>query len=213
MQKKRQSVVSSIALGEIFLILSMSFAIAFLLSEEVGVVSAVGETLLPGSVGYAQEAYGLAEGAATTVNSATPVLTKTPFSLTKGVGQVASGKATFGFTNPVTAGVAGSLAQGLFWGGVLYVGVKLLAPLLGVGKETTNALATAALVGGIGGGAIKASLVYFHGTAAGSPGIWSLSAGQAGFFGGLVITAVVFLLLYKKEKKQLVSFQCLPWEP
>ncbi len=233
MQKKRQGVVSSIAYGEIFLILSMSFAIAFLLSEEAGIVSAVGETLLPGSAGYAQGAYGLAEGAATTATSATPALTKSPgwifrgpqgggaggasgegFTFTKGIGQVASGKATFGFAPGGTAaGVAGSLAQGLFWGGVLFAGVKLLAPLLGVGKETTNALATAALVGGIGGGAIKAALVWHNGGIQGAGMFGKLSAGQAGFFGGLIITAVVFLLLYKKEKKQLVSFQCLPWEP
>ncbi len=205
MQKKRQRAVSSIAFGEIFLILSLSFAIAFLLSEKVGVVSADPLAGVYGSIG---------ESAATTAESNTLIGTKTggDFSLTKGIGQVASGKATLGFTNPVTAGVAGSLAQGLFWGGVLFAGVKLLAPLLGVGKETTNALATAALVGGIGGGVIKSTVVYVHGGLEGAK-IGSLTAGQAGFFGGLIITAVVFLVMYKKEKKQLVSFQCLPWEP
>src|SRR3989338_3874135 len=41
MRTKRGLMRSSVAWGEIFLIISLSFAVAFLMSEEVGVASAV----------------------------------------------------------------------------------------------------------------------------------------------------------------------------
>jgi hypothetical protein len=230
MMRKKSSVWrSGVALGEIVLIVSLSFTIAFLISEEAGVVSA------QGFIAGTSAADIMAKAAAQTSAAQSPIQTTwlqrfatqkgsigatgettsaQGFGIGKSIGDLAGGRATFGFkAGSTSAGVAGALGQGLFWGGVLYGGIKLLAPLLGVGKETTNALATAALVGGLSGGVIKATLVYLHGSAPGSPGIWSLTAGQAGFFGGLAIAAVVFLVIYKKEKKQLVRFECLPWEP
>ncbi|HLC31721.1 MAG TPA: hypothetical protein VJK51_03560 [Candidatus Nanoarchaeia archaeon] len=37
--------------------------------------------------------------------------------------------------------------------------------------------------------------------------------GSNGFLVGLGVGIAIFLLTYKKEKKRLVSFQCLPFEP
>lgn len=203
------------------LIVSMSFAIAFLLSEKAGVVSAEGafppagagaSTALP-SAGGTGAPTALQKFLTQKVPAGTAGgTTSEEFSFTGGISKVASGKATFGFQG-TTGAVAGALAQGLFWGALLYGGIKLLAPALGASKEATNALANAALAGGIGGGVVKALIIYGHGSATGAPGIFSFTAGQAGFIAGVGIAIVVFMALYKKEKKQLVRFECLPWEP
>ncbi len=219
MQKKRGSIVrSTVAISEILLIVSLSFAVAFLLSEEVGVASAGTHeaiTLVTKSPLVNPGPIGLERGSEFWVGKAGEGATATggEFKFSKALGNVASGKATFGFAEGSTAaGVTGALAQGLFWGGILYVGIKVLAPMLGVGEETSNALATAALAGGVGGGAIKAFVSYM-GKGAATAKIGPLTAGQAGFVGGVAIAAIVFLVMYKKEKTQLVNFQCLPWEP
>ena len=207
MRKRRRGVISTLAWGEIFLIVSMSFTLAFLLSEEVGVVSA--QTL---GTPDAEIAKRLANARSTLTTGGRGSWWNTQTGggkITKLIGDVSKGKATFGLEG--TAGnVAGALAQGLFWGAVLYGGVKLLGSLFGVEKEKTNALATAALAGGIGGGAVKA-LILSGG--AEKPGFLIFTPGQAGFIAGVGIAIVVFLVLYKKEKKQLVRFECLPWEP
>lgn len=243
MQKKRSSVVrSTVAISEILLIVSLSFAVAFLLSEEVGVVSATVAPLpadasffsklfrqgafsskaaatgtsTSGAAGaQSYEAIMSGQSAGTTSTAASGATGTTTgsqgFGIMKSIGNVASGKSTFGFGSGVTGSVVGALAQGLFWGGILYVGIKFLAPMLGASEDTANALATAALAGGVGGGVLKATSIYINGGAQGA-GFGPLSAGQFGFFGGVAIAVVVFLVMYKKEKKQLVNFQCLPWE-
>ena len=119
----------------------------------------------------------------------------------------------------ITPGAAagGALIQGLFWGVALYAGIKMLGEMLGLGKGTTDALANAALVGGIGGGAVKAAVLYFRPetTAASQVNFLggSFTPGQLGFGAGVVIAVVVFLVMYKDTKTKVVSYQCLPWEP
>lgn len=44
-------------------------------------------------------------------------------------------------------GATGALTQGFLWGAALYLGVKMIGGMVGLGKETTDALANAVLVG------------------------------------------------------------------
>ncbi len=206
MQKKGVGVLRSLAFGEIILIISVSFAIAFLLSEEVGIVNAnpqyisgtsaadiiaKSQTQAPATGGWFAKG-GHVKGGAGGSGGGT---------ITQGISNIAKGQG-FGL-----GPVSGALVQGLFWGGVLYVGAKFLLPILGASKETADVAATALLVGGISGGVMKAYVLHS------GKAFFKLTANQAGFVSGLAIAAIVFLLLYKKEKKQLVNFQCLPWEP
>lgn len=123
---------------------------------------------------------------------------------------LAGGKAKFGVQG--AAGQAlGALAQGLFWGAILYGVGKMAGNLFGLSEGGTNALSMAGLAGGLGFGAIKAGIIYGVGGA--NPGFLGLTAGQAAFAGGLIIAVVIFIVLYSDSKKELINFQCLPWEP
>lgn len=105
----------------------------------------------------------------------------------------------------------GSLVGGAAWAASVYVGIRMLAPLFGADEQTGNALA---LAGAAGAGA--GSLSYFLvkngviGTTKGQ--LLGLPASQGAFVIGLGAAIVVFALTYKKEKKQVVELQCLPWE-
>ncbi len=272
--QERRGLISSVALCEIFLLISMSFAIAFLLSEDVGVVSAQAAALVvpanakglriitnvdkttgkavsaaassattiaaggtvpvgiysTGTVVVDGVTYSAAAGAIEVapsvagtgnliVSQGGKVVAIAPKSIVAGQGGLQAGATeanafTFkGFIKDVFGGkafgggVTGALVQGLAWGALMYGTAKLLLPLFGADKETTDAAATALFVGGVSFGAIKATSL------ASGKGLFGLSVNQLGFFGGAAIAIVVFLLLYKKEKKTLVQIQCFPWEP
>ncbi len=147
--------------------------------------------------------------ASTPVTASAPGATASGGTITSFIQNLFSGKATFGLSGTGGA-VAGALAQGLVWGILLYGVGKMLGPLFGLSKENTDALSKSLLLGGVSGGVIKAFLINANPS---NPGLLGLSAGQAGFLGGVVIFAIVFILLYSDKDTQLVNFQCLPWEP
>ncbi|MDP3881284.1 MAG: hypothetical protein Q8Q31_00185 [Nanoarchaeota archaeon] len=209
--KGKRAFIFNAAIGQIFLLLSLTFSVSILLSEEVNA-----------SLDYAV-------GLSSSTSNAAPAITNTPASaswwrtplnpdgsvvgssggasgtggsggILNYVGKIAKGQ-SFG------GGVTGALVQGVFWGGILYMAAKWLLPMFGADENTTNAAANALLVAGIAGGAIKAIALQTQ------TSMFGLTAGQLGFWGGLGIGVIVFLLLYKKEKTQTIQFQCLPWEP
>ncbi len=134
--------------------------------------------------------------------------------ITGTIGDIFGGQAFSG-------GVAGVLVSALAWGGIVYGGIKLIAPLLGADEGLTDALALASFAGVASGRltyfAVR-DLRYFGavGEAQGVVGqqgaLFGQSAATSGFFVGLAVTAIVFVLLYKDEKKKVVTLQCLPWE-
>lgn len=117
-----------------------------------------------------------------------------------------------------TFGVYGPLVAGLAWGGIVAGGVQLIGGFFGADENTLNALSAAAFVGSAAGGG-AATLVTAFGKGASvangitTPGtLWGLSPSAVGVISGVGIAAVVFVLMYKEEKQQVVSLQCLPWE-
>lgn len=106
----------------------------------------------------------------------------------------------------------GGLVSGLAWGGTVYLAVNFLAPAFGANEYLTKALSSA-LGAGVFAGRTSFLLFGKGGEFATSSGeILGLPAGQGAFVIGLAVAVVVFIALYKKEKKEVIQYQCLPWE-
>ena len=111
-------------------------------------------------------------------------------------------------TGLVKGTVGAHLAQGLVWAGVVYLGAKAIGGALGLDKNNANALAIAGVAGVITFKAL--TILQKKGLAQGILG--------KGLFANPIIPAIgvavaVFIFLYKKESKKIVTFQCLPFEP
>src|SRR3989344_3003793 len=126
-----------------------------------------------------------------------------------------------GVSDPLTKGnilvnspIAGHLVQGLLWSTIAVGAIQIIGGLAGFDKELSNALSISVFAGIMGGQFVKGLVVK---QAAGQQTATTLggklTAGQAGFASGLLIAAAIFILTYSKEKKQMVRFECLPWEP
>ena len=114
------------------------------------------------------------------------------------------------FGKTIATGGAAHLLQGLQWA-VIAVGViQLVGSLAGLKSDTIKALSFA-VAGGILAGKALASF--------GPSGFNKLPVGSffakpgTQFAVGAAVAAAIFIATYKKEKKKLVSFQCLPFEP
>lgn len=118
------------------------------------------------------------------------------------------------FATKGLTGAGNALIQGLFWASVLSLGVKMLGGLFGLKKETESALIKSIYAGGLTFAGTKWAINQFAGGKT-TLGFLNkpLSAGQVGFGAAVIVSVIVFLALYKKEKVKVVSFQCLPWEP
>lgn len=123
-----------------------------------------------------------------------------------------TGQATvLGFKIPgVTAGtVPAHLIQGVVYAALAYFGGKMIGSMIGLSEDNSNSLGIA-LASGVG--AYKAiAIAQAKGFA---PGVFKTGfIGTHPFLSAAAIAIVIFVLLYKDEKKQTVLFQCLPWEP
>ncbi len=102
------------------------------------------------------------------------------------------------------------LLQGASWALQAAGAIQLIGSLAGLDSQTTRALQLSA-VGGIMAGKTVASLGPSGFNKLPVDSIFAKAGTQ--FAIGLVVAVAIFVLTYKKEKKTLVSFQCLPWEP
>ncbi|MEK6889250.1 MAG: hypothetical protein AABW80_04050 [Nanoarchaeota archaeon] len=224
---------------QVFLLISLSFVISIALKDSyVGVASATGleEAISAATQKFGPNTYVTETGAGTyhvvasggqeyyygggeffSASSPSTLTNPSGFSFKELTGRLATGQESFGLGTKSVGGVVGTsevygaLFQGLFWGAVLYGAAKLVGSMLGLNKDTTDAVANSVLVGAVGGGIVKAALLKFG---PGGNAYWGqLSAGQWGFVSGVGIAVVVFLILYKDTKTKTVTFQCLPWEP
>ena len=98
------------------------------------------------------------------------------------------------------------LAEGAVWALVVVGAIKLVGSLAGLDDTTTNALSFAA-VGGIM--SYKGILAAVEEGFLAKDGFIGSNAGLI----GIGIGVAIFILMYKKEKKKLITFQCLPFEP
>jgi hypothetical protein len=112
------------------------------------------------------------------------------------------GKTAFG-------GFAAHLVQGAVWGGVVSGIVRIAGSTLGLDEGVTDALSSAAF-----GGIMAYKGVLALGTESGGLGVLgpgSEITASASWI-GLGVGIAIFVANYKKEKKELVRFECLPWE-
>ena len=133
------------------------------------------------------------------------------------LGSVFGGKA-FGGGVPgagLGANLGGALVSGLVWGAVVFGATYFLAQMFGQSEDQALSIAT-----GLGVGTFVGSSLYLFGqnaAAAGTgfaPGTFGAFA-TSGFGAALIgvgIAAVIIVLTYKKEKKELVRFECMSWE-
>lgn len=119
-------------------------------------------------------------------------------------------------TGLVQGSAGAHLVQGLVWAAVVYGVAKMAGGLLGLDNKNSNSLGLAGAAGVL---AYKGALALFgkgvQSTTFGKSGALIkgvLSNTQAALI-GVAVAVVVFIALYKKEKKQLITFQCMPWEP
>lgn len=112
------------------------------------------------------------------------------------------------------AGVPGALFSGLVWGGIVYGAVYLIGSLLGLSNKQTQSLAM-----GLGAGTFVGSTLYFTGKNLLAQGYFSatgkapfLLSGWGGFLIGAGVATAIILATYTREKKEIVRFECLPWE-
>ncbi|MEK6899356.1 MAG: hypothetical protein AABW79_04645 [Nanoarchaeota archaeon] len=110
----------------------------------------------------------------------------------------------------------GHLIEGASWALFVVGAIQLVGGIAGLDPKLTNTLSIAAASGIIGGKAIYGLFGQATPGLSGSGGIAGagaqvLSPLQAGLI-GIGIAAIVFVLLYKDEKKKVVTLQCLPWE-
>ncbi len=198
MQKSDKTVLRSLAFSQIFIILISLVSFAFLFSQ-FSLVYAQEGGIVGGSSGEGS-VIGKSAGAGGGSPPLTPGGTESPGSLS----DLYSGK-LFGAT-PGTVGSA--LISGLAWGATVYIAVKLIAGLLGLDENLSDALSTGLGVGTfIGVGA--SNLI---GGASGTGEFIGLSAGESGLLIGGITAFVIFALIYRDQSAKKVTFQCLPWE-
>ncbi len=110
----------------------------------------------------------------------------------------------------------GNLVEGLVWSIAVVGVIQTVGRLAGADEELINTLSVSAAAGIIGG---KALYGLFGASSQGVSGSGGLLASQSwygpltGTVIGAAIAVGIFIALYSKEKKKLVKFQCLPFEP
>lgn len=227
-KRGEKGLVVGISFAQIFLLISATFAFSFALGE-VSLVSGQSQF----RSGFEQQAgigleatEGVCAGGICGVGPgyaggipAVPVA-QTPTTLGKGIfglgggKEVAIGEAKLPFLNKgIGSGVGSHVAVGLIWAAVAYFGGKMIGSMIGLSEGNSKNLGLA-LGGGVaafkfieiaGGGKFGAGFTNYFGAE-------SFFAKNA-FLTSAAITIVIFALLYKDEKVQTMTFQCLPWEP
>ena len=104
----------------------------------------------------------------------------------------------------------GNLVQGLFWAVAVAGVIQLIGSLAGLDRDLTNAL-TSALASGVFVGKLTYGSILEAGIDT-RTGFLS-PAGITGIAVGALVAFAIFVAMYSKEKKKLVNFQCLPFEP
>ncbi|MBX4196887.1 hypothetical protein KW805_04840 [Candidatus Pacearchaeota archaeon] len=210
MQKVRRKIgVFPVVFIQLFLLVSMSFAVAFIISSES--VSAVDPGItnvptksapLPNRPSIGDDTPNLGQAAPAAAGTGGGTLTKaTGGNAFKNI----YGGHLFGI------GPESSLVAGLAWAATAYFAVKLVAGLFGASPGLTNALATSVGVAAGVGGFLQSAWAGQATTLANNP-ILSIFV-EHPWITSIGIGVVIFVLTYRSEKKQLVSFQCLPYEP
>ena len=201
MKKRGKSgFIKSICSFEIFLFISLSFSVAFILNG--GLVS--GQEF--DYVKWSQKVADITSKAPPT-EAARRGPTELVTDLFKGKAFGTPPELAKGATTQFTGtGLANTLLGAVAWAGLAYGIVQVLGNLFGFDEGLTNALSYGAAT--------------FAGTYAGLDfAVQNLLIKETSYLAqyafptALVLGVVVFVLTYKKEKKKLVTFECKPFEP
>lgn len=98
--------------------------------------------------------------------------------------------------------VFGSIVEGLLWAVGVYAAARAILPMLGAEENLVNAGSMALGLGVLVGKSV-------HGIIAGAKGAAPV---EWGIFAGALTAAIVFALMYKKETREIITFNCLPWQ-
>ncbi|MEK6855076.1 MAG: hypothetical protein AABX73_02535 [Nanoarchaeota archaeon] len=122
-----------------------------------------------------------------------------------------------GFGTQSTAAIwTSALSSGLLWGAAIGFAAFGLSKMFGLSSSQAKSVGLS-----VGTGVFVGSSVYFlgsnyaatgTGTLFTANGALGLTPGMWGIGLGLGVGVGVLLATYKKEKKELVKFECLPWE-
>jgi len=108
---------------------------------------------------------------------------------------------------------ANALVSGFQWAAIAYLAGTMIGPMIGLSDKNTKALSTALAAGF---GTFKGAAIYqaAGAKAAAAQGVAAtpnfLIANPA--MTGLIIGAIVFVMMYKKESIKIVEFNCMPWQ-
>lgn len=185
--KKRKLFVFNTAIFEILLLVSMSFAVAFILNMNSVEAQNIPTEATRGPLDFVGDVF---KGKTFDISNNPSYFIGPP-------------EATTGFTG---WGLANTLIGALAWAGLAYGIVQVLGSLFGFDEGLTNALS-------YGAAAFAGTWSGLH--LAGENFLLTEVPWLANYAFpiGLVLGAAIFILTYKKEKKKLVSFECLPFEP
>ncbi|MEK6859102.1 MAG: hypothetical protein AABX53_04295 [Nanoarchaeota archaeon] len=225
----------SIVSGQLFLLIMSTVAIAFIIGESQSVQAQQGMMIAARTAAsnphYQQYLKGYADGAKSatgTTGNPTTAAQNAPAKEEIGdwLGKLFSGRGkeltapADGKVGTYEQGVFGEgytglnhLVSGLMWGAVAGGITYAVASLLGADDNTAKA---ASIAVGIGTAIARFGFLQATESSFATPLFNTLGFGAGGgggaFLWGVGIAAVVFVLMYKKEKKQVVELACLPWE-
>lgn len=215
------------ALFQVFLLVGFVFAVSFVIGQGIGEVSAAPSGVDPGTGAteppVAQQ--GQSEGQANTATiigiagiatqtsglwgeggSSTKVPSGTGGTVTNPTGGAAAaadeGIISKLFGGTLFEGATGHLVSGLAWAGVIGGAAWAAGSFFGLDDDQSAALGLAAFGGTLAYNIASSDQIL--GTA--------FSQGTSLLIGAGVAIAI-FAFLYKSKSQQIVTFQCLPWEP
>jgi len=181
-------------------------------AEEAAVSGVTDASLLP------EAKLGIGPGG--TATSATDAVSAAAAAAKAGAGGAYHGYSPFGVDalrigkggligNTPIGGFAAHLAEGAVWGFVVSGIVKMIGNAVGLDEGTVDALSSATFGGIMTYKGIAALSAEQGGLGLLGKGHWIV---QNSAWIGIGVGVALFIKNYKKEKKELVRFECLPWE-
>ena len=104
-----------------------------------------------------------------------------------------------------------SIISGAQWAGIAYGAGQLIGSLLGLEGAKRNAISTA-MAAGFGTGKFIATSMGKEGFIAKGVGLKGGVAPWVPWVGGIAVGLIVLELMWKEESKEIVKFECNPWE-
>lgn len=193
---KKPLVVKTIAVSEMILMISMSFAIAVILQSGLvtskSTLNTANEAVGDSWKNTKGEAFDKSLGLGGSSADATAAHKFEPLGMKTGI-----------------SGGWGYLAEGVYWAAIAYGAGKMLGSLFGMNSKNSNALGISLAAGAFTYNAIQSLGPGQFEWITNTNSAWlSYSPAIA-----IAVAIIVFIVLYKEQKTQIIKLECLPWEP